>query len=165
MGTRFDVLSLRGLGMLTKHKLWSDAFQRVVALGVVHPNAQQRFLNAWCRVGSSLRQIIDDDPTLCDALRVLLPCYRGPPVSLYRGESARRQHIGLSWTRSYHLAEKFALYGIESVRSPRRGGGVVLHTIAEEVAIISAPCLLGGFEGEYIVDPRRLTDVTIIHRF
>ena len=48
------------------------------------------------------------------ALRILLPSYDGPDRQLFRGQLAS-EPVGLSWTRSHHIAVKFALYGMENV--------------------------------------------------
>jgi hypothetical protein len=70
----------------------------------------------------------------------------------------------MAWTRSYAIAKKFALYGIDNIdphnlekaKYPPRDGWVMLHANTDPENIICAPCLLGHAEGEYIVDPRKL---------
>ena len=69
----------------------------------------------------------------------------------------------MSWTRSYHIAEKFALYGLMNVdplnlpstRKGARKDGVILAAYMHG-EIVCAPCLLGYAEGEFIVDPRNV---------
>jgi hypothetical protein len=165
---RYPALGLGGLGLLTRHKLWPQAMRLAVEIGLAHPDAQRRFLDAWMRVGcgSTMRPEVGDDDLLLTALRILLPAYDGPPMILYRGQLPD-DPIGLSWSRSRHIAVKFALYADANVdpldleASARRRGlqprqGTVLRALAQPDAIICAPCLLGHAEGEYIVDPRRL---------
>ena len=125
-----------GLGQLTQHKLWPQ---------------------------SMLRRFVGDEALLIAALRVLLPPYDGPPMELWRGQSAN-EPIGLSWARQHHIAMKFALYGTANVnplnlhraRTPARRNAVILHIVADPAIIISAPCLHGMKEGEYILDPRNI---------
>lgn len=161
-------LGLARLGRLSREKLWPAAMRAVVDLGTAHPAAQEQFLRIWMRVGggSVLVDQIGDADLMVAALRVLLPPYNGPIMKLYRGQM-RDEPIGFSWSRSYHIALKFALYGQSNVdvhdldASARRQGykprtGLVLSALAPPAAIICAPCLLGHAEGEYIVDPRKI---------
>jgi hypothetical protein len=162
-------LSLTGLGLLTRHNLWPEAMRRVVKLGAAHTHAQGCYLDNWMRVGWLERRLVGDDDLFFTSLRVLLPRYEGPAMQLYRGSLAS-EPLGVSWSRGYHNALKFALYGLDNVdphrlhpnyrgsRVPnrKREGAVVLRTEAQPEQIICAPCLLGKEEGEYIVDPRGL---------
>ena len=156
-------LCLTGLGGLTRDEAWPEAMRAVIELGAVHSDARLRFLNAWTRVSTySIREWVDDDDLLFTALRVLLPPYDGGPMCLYRGQR-KGEPIGMSWTRSIHIAVKFALYGLANVdplnlhkaRIPPRRNGILLTAKASS-EIISAPCLLDFAEGEFIVDPRQL---------
>jgi hypothetical protein len=158
---RVAALSLGGLGLLSRHDLWSEAMRRISKLEASHPRAQERFLDVWTRVPQGIyRTRVNDDDIFFAALRVLLPPYAGGGVQLYRGQLAG-EPVGPSWTRSYHIAKKFALYGWDNVDPNRldrakiaaRDGAVVLRARVHD-EIICAPCLLGHAEGEYIVDPR-----------
>jgi hypothetical protein len=130
-----------------------------------HNCAHHRFLEVWGRVGFVLRKYVDDDDLFFAALRVLMPRYDGPSIKLYRGQ-LQGERPGPSWTRSHHIAFKFALFGEANVdpvtlmtrKTPVDGrpGAVILRAMAHQ-EIISAPCLLGYAEGEYVVDPRSLT--------
>jgi hypothetical protein len=146
--------------------------RRVVEVGRAHSDAQRRFLDTWMRVGVGLvmRPAVGDDDLLIAALRVLLPPYDGPSVILWRGQKPDAP-LGLSWTCSQHVAVKFALYGDRNVdpldleasgrrRRYRPRDGVVLRALAQPQAIVCAPCLLGEAEGEYIVNPRQLENIT-----
>jgi hypothetical protein len=77
---------------------------------------------------------------------------------LYRGQRIN-ETLGMSWTRSLHIAEKFALYGTAVDREIKwakpRDGQVIVADMHSE--IICAPCLLGHAEGEFIVDPRNVS--------
>jgi hypothetical protein len=156
---RLSCLGLSKLGVLTGDDgLWRDALRSVIALGVVHPDAQAAFLTTWTKVAvwSKVRARTGDDGLFFAAMRLLLPPYEGGPIRLFRGQAAN-DAVGMSWTRSEHIAETFALYGTavpsEIRHAPARPGAVLLvATLRSE--IICAPCLLGHREGEYIIDPR-----------
>ena len=71
-------------------------------------------------------------PALCNALRVLLPAYRGRSVRLFRGAGAyeRRHRIsGLCWSADRAGADRFA-----RERQVMDGGSVLLETIAPDAA-------------------------------
>jgi hypothetical protein len=144
---------------------WPDPFRRIVELGTVHPEAQAGFLDTWRRAPTYMfREYVGDDDLYFRGLRVLLPSYDGPPTMLYRGQ-VDGDPIGTSWSRSYHIAKKFALYSWNNVNpitlktdSKPRENSVVLRTLAS-VEIICAPCKINQWkfkEGEFILDPRGL---------
>lgn len=117
--------------------------------------------------GSFIRGRVGDDDLFFAALRKLLPQYDGAAMILYRGENGHPHsgHIGTSWTRSYRIAEKFALFGeaVSRVHPPRRAQGeAIVYRAPFHREIICAPCLLGQHEGEYVVDPRGIVPNTII---
>jgi hypothetical protein len=134
--------------------------RRIVGLQA-HPNAQHRFLNTWSRVAMSARmhEWVGDEDLVFAALRVLLPRYVGPAIILFRGQITG-DRVGASWTRSFAIAQNFALYGSENVNPhnlgathfpPRKNAAILRAFACQE--IICSPCLLGMGEGEYIVDP------------
>lgn len=133
----------------------------------VHPDFRSSFLAIWEAGGDHLRDLIDDDLLLLNLLHRFLPPYTGPDVELFRGETAwnrRRRTYGMSWSADREAATCFAL----DLRSSGDGGSVLLRTMAPSDAIICAPHVLGArraAEAEYIVDRRRLTDVTVLERF
>ena len=65
-------------------------------------------------MGRVIRPNVADDDLLIVALRILLPSYDGPPMTLYRGQMPD-EPIGLHWSRSWDVARKFALFGINNV--------------------------------------------------
>src|SRR5262245_54092247 len=68
---------------------WRTAMRRVRRLPATTSVFRGAFLNLWVKWGDHVRQEVGDDFALIDALRLLLPPYRGrQPVTLYRGESA-----------------------------------------------------------------------------
>jgi hypothetical protein len=101
----------------------------------VTPEIQAAFQQIWIET-NGLNKSCDDHRTLCEALRILTPKYKGSELPLYRGASGlerRRRRYGISWTSNLSAAEEFA----EGYRV-WPGGSVVLETIATPAAIISA---------------------------
>jgi hypothetical protein len=164
---RGAAISPAGLGQLTRYKLWHEAAERIVRIDAVHPAAQARFLETWCRV--PFRKYVTDDELWFTLARKMMPPYMGPAVRLYRGQILGDKP-GMSWTRSPHIALKFAPFGMDSIDPVRlaidgvpvarvaqcRPDAVVLQALVSATDIICAPCLLGKDEGEYLVDPRCL---------
>jgi hypothetical protein len=103
---------------------------------------------------------------LADALRVLLPAYAGPGLTLYRGDSCynrRCRSYGLSWSSERECAASFA----QDLWQTFDGGSVLLCTDAPAMSIICAPHRLGDDygEAEYLVDRRRLGAVHVLQRY
>lgn len=152
--------NLGALGMVMRSR---DALRAVANLEAVHPEVQRKILEGWTRVAvwQSVRHDIGDDGLWFAALRKLLPPYDGGPEDLVRGQ-LEGEPLGMSWTRSWHIAEKFARFGTASdyeIRTQRREprpGAIVIEAVAC-CEIICAPCLLGHKEGEFIIDPRGVT--------
>jgi hypothetical protein len=130
----------------------------------VHPKIQSAFLNIWVE-HKHLSLEVGDDRALLAALRVLLPVYNGPPVTLFRGTHARERRArryGMSWTSSREVGGIFA--------DPKRHGGddsVLIETIAPPEAILCDVAAAGGpyDENEYLVDRRYLTTVKLVRRY
>ena len=117
--------------------------------------------------GDHVRQDVNNDLALADALRVLLPPHLGPAVTLYRGESAwnrRRRKYGLSWSATAEVARQYASSGTYRTFA---GGAVLLETFARPEAIICAPLMHDDrySEQEYLVDRRRLRAVMVLERY
>ena len=166
-------LSPSGLGLLTRHKVWPGAMRRVVELGTcIHWHSNDISISGCVWVG---RYTSLSMTTICSSLvSILLPRYDGTSMPRYRGQRAD-EPVGVSWSRGYYNALKFALYGLDNVDprrlhpayrgpvpKPTREGTVVLMTEARTARIICAPCLLGEAEGEHILDPRGLK-TRVIH--
>ena len=160
------VLGPGGLGALTEHKLWTEAAEGIARLDAVHRDAQHVFLNTWIRVGCVLRGYVGDDDAFFAMLRKLLPAYDGPAQILYRGQR-KSEAPQPSWTRSEQIACKVALFGtanVEPVRLvarppkgvPRFADGIVLTARVHASRIISAPCLRGEREREFVLDVRAI---------
>ncbi len=145
---------------------WVCAMRSVSKLRSVPSVTKTCFLNYYVRYGDHLRQECSD-LILADALRVLLPMYRGSAKHLYRGESLHnrsRRTYGLSWTASIEVARNHAMKGIARTA---KGGSVVLETLAPKEAIIcKVPRTQDRYhEEEYIVDRRYLMAVKVTERF
>lgn len=145
---------------------WPCVFRRIVKKGPVPENARMFFLRQFLDIADLLRSETRDDLTYFKGLRVLLPSYDGPPVLLYRGESAnnrRHTRYGPSWSADKNVARSFA----SDLSVAAIGGGVLLATVAEPAAIIAAPAILDDRyrEQEYIVDRRFLSKVWVEERF
>ena len=166
---------------------WTTAIRKLAReIRVVSPDIQYAFQRVWIE-SKMLPRRVDDHPALCEAARILLPKYQGPPVRLFRGAGAaerRRRAYGLSWSTQIAAAERFA-----EERRVMDGGSVLLETLAPPEAIISAivypepfteaeiaelqaryPGVVieeasgYGAEGEYVLDRRLLGAVQVIRR-
>ena len=133
------------------------ALQAVVASDI-HPNDQIRegFLFSWV-MREGIRQDVEDDELLLDAMARPLPAYDGPDMKLYRGE-VRSSHDdgthGWAWTSNPEVAKSYAGF---AQRAP--SGGVFLAVQAPAEAIFCAPALFEhprDGEDEYMVDRRVL---------
>jgi hypothetical protein len=136
----------------------------------VPAKSRTMMLALWVQDGDALRDSVANDLLLFDALRNILPPYRGGPISLFRGETwfnRRRRAYGLSWSSDRIVAESFARnYPNFYVK-----GTLVLETLAPADAIICVPQLCGidqlppDAEAEYLVDRRRLKSVKAIAKY
>jgi hypothetical protein len=138
--------------------VWQEAFRAIVREADnagLDSEMQAACLRIWIHEGDHLRQEVGDDRMLVRALRVLLPPYQGPAMTLFRGDSAYNRKCrtyGLAWTSDRAIAAAFAENGYWRTFE---GGSAVLQTIAPSDSIICAPCLHDDRYGEteYLVDP------------
>ncbi len=146
---------------------WPAAMKRVARLGPLDADVRARMLEVWTRCGDAIRDAANGDAALLDALRVLLPPYTGPSVTLYRGDSAwnrRCRSYGLSWSASIDVARSFAL----GMWRTFQGGSVLVQVEAPAAAILCAAAEHGPDhfrEEEYLVDRRRLDRVQVLERY
>ncbi|WP_192384090.1 hypothetical protein [Mesorhizobium silamurunense] len=101
---------------------------------------------------------------MAGALRILMPpAYRGEPIRLYRGASARERRsasYGFSWSTDRTTARSFGEHWQRSAN-----GGVLLETIAPAQAILLVREVEGYYdEGEVVVDPYGLGPVKLVER-
>lgn len=104
-----------------------------------------------------LRELVDDEPAVIAMLRVWLPAYTGPDLTLYRGENVDRfeaGRLGIAWTREIEKARMFAS-GLNALGR----GGALLCCLVPSTAIIAGPSKHSEYiqEGEFTVDPRGLS--------
>jgi hypothetical protein len=131
-----------------------------------HPASFRRHcLSIWLRHGDGFRSDITNDFLLIKLLHVLLPPYKGPALTLFRGETfwnRCRRTYGMAWTTNIEVARDYA--GDKQRRSP--SGSVVLSTCAPAAAIICAPKLIDNRYGEdeILVDRRKLHHVAVVTR-
>lgn len=145
---------------------WRRTFLRIARLDSIDQGLRLAFLQIWLESGDHLRQEVGDDLLLVRGLRVLLPPYDGPAVTLYRGETAgnrRDRTYGLSWSSDRNVAEAYATTGLCRTCE---FGSVLLQALSPPEAIICAPAAHDDrfAEAEYLVDRRRLRDVTVLQR-
>ena len=161
---------------------WPRALRAIVHdISKVTPDIQHAFQQVWIQT-KMLGLRVNDNPVLCQALRVLMPEFKGETLRLFRGASAgerRRAAYGVSWTSNPSAAEEFA----ESYRV-FPGGSVVLETVARPDAIISTVEYPPPFteaekaelppsvtvveyheEREYLVERRLLGPVGVLRRY
>ena len=150
-----------------KHRTeWRDLIRALTDLPPSSDQLAERFHTQWDVCHHFLRELVDDDVLLMPMLRVWLPRYDGPDLTLYRGENIDRfeaGRIGMAWSDKQETAEMFAR-GPNAVSK----GGVILRVTATTSAIISGPSWhssqwLG--ENEFTLDTGQLAVVTAIARF
>lgn len=146
---------------------WKKGMRAIAKVDDVPIEFRERFLRGpWLVKGDHIRQEVLNDRILLDALRSLLPHYRGPARTLFRGDSMynrQRRTYGPSWTESIEVARQYA----EGTWRTFKGGSVLLETRAPPEAVICAPAMFDDryAEREYIVDRRRLSAVKVVQRF
>jgi hypothetical protein len=145
---------------------WRHAFKAVAKGRRPNSQIQKMFLRVWIE-SKSIQRRVGDDRVCLDALRLLCPRYQGASVRLFRGDSfENRCHrtYGIAWSADRDTAMRFAR---EPWHNGRKGGSVLLETLAPREAIISSTHLIGDHYGEqeYLLDRRRLKSVKVIDRY
>lgn len=146
-----------------------QGWRKIILVVRRHPSPPAAFKRwfrdaLWVPHGDAVRTEVNDDLLLADALRVLLPSYRGAPIRLWRGESLgnrRRRTYGLSWSRDAVVAESFAT----GARRLYTGGSVLLETVAPPEAVICSVPSRTSREQEVLIDRRRLQTVRVLARY
>lgn len=145
---------------------WRRAFEACRELSAP-ASFRKWFLGLWQSDGDSLRTEVGDDLVLIDALRAMLPKYRGSALTIYRGDSwenRRRRTYGLSWSTERPVGDVFA----RDRRSKYVCGTVLLTAEAPPEAVL---CLTASHsrqfreECEVLVDRRRLSRVRVLARY
>ena len=148
---------------MTRLDCWRQCFERVAH----EPHDQalgDGLLSFWmayglCSVPCGLK---DDIAVFADALRRHLPPYRGPGMTLYRGQLESRNLAGvygIAWTSRRRVARDFAA----RQASLEQQQSVVLRIDAEPGRIVAPPTegSLWMDEHEYIIDPRGIQAVVV----
>ena len=125
-------------------------------------------MRAWVGAGDHIRSEVDDDLILIRGLRRLLPSYRGPPRTFYRGESVynwKRRTYGLSWSGQVDVARGFAESSYVGSYRYFEGGSVLVKVVARSHNMICAVTDDHYVEEEYLLDRRGLKGVTAVQRY
>jgi len=164
---------------------WLVAMRKVAReVRAVSPQIQSAFQAVWIE-SKMLPRSVGNHRALCNAARLLLSKYSGPPVRLFRGAGAaerRRRIYGLSWSENVECATRFA-----DGRRMWAGGSVLLETRAAPKAIICKitypkpltqkeikafkrkypGITIDEFhdEQEYLIDRRYLSVVKVVRRY
>lgn len=145
------------------------AWRRLIAeLAGNAPQCQgeaERFHDHWHVCHHYVRELVDDPPAILRMLRVWLPPYAGPGLTLYRGENIDRmeaRRVGIAWTPDLGTARTFAS-GLNATRK----GGVLLRAAVPPQAIIAAPSAHARWlgENEFTVDASHIDEFVEIARF
>lgn len=144
---------------------WRRLFADLIACPPRDGEISGRFHEQWHVSHFNIRELVDDDDLVMDALWKWLPGYDGPAMLLYRGENIDRLdagRIGTAWSDKEETAEMFAR-GWNAVGR----GGVLLRTMAPAEAIIAGPSTHSLYlgEAEFTVDIRKLEEIETVARF
>lgn len=147
-------------------RLWREAIEEMIRAGRPELKDSERFHTEWITRGHRIRELVNDDNLLLDAIRQWLPMYTGPSLTLYRGENIERwrsNRCGFAWTDKREIAVMFAR-GLNAMYGE---GGILLSTVAPATAIIAGPNSHSIWlnEDEYVLDIRHLGEITELQRF
>lgn len=157
---------LRSPWIEVHRRAWRDLFAELPSRPPRDVEISNLFHTTWHVSHHFIRELVDDDELLLDAIRVWLPPYEGPSLTLYRGENIDRLalgKIGTAWSDRVETARMFA----SGWNSCGKGGVILKATVSSE-AIIAGPSAhssnwLG--EREYTVDPNKLGGYEEVERF
>jgi hypothetical protein len=145
---------------------WPQVMRKIAKSPAPSDQFRRFLLNLWRHDRDHIRQEVGDDLLLADALRVMLPPYDGPAITLYRGEgfgNRKRRTYGLSWSSDIEIARCFAKRYCRNTS----GGSVLLEVTASPEAIVCrvAEAVDSYVEKEVVVDRRLLRGVKALERF
>ena len=150
----FELMDLSGT--------WRRAFRALIRSGQVDDSIKPVFTEAWLRSGDRMSDQVGDSLVFVSALRLFLPAYEGPTLTLLRGDSFwswERRSYGASWSADRDVANGDALQARRGL-----GGSVLLQASAPPEAIVFAPASGHGNEQRHIVDRHLLHEVTMVER-
>jgi hypothetical protein len=167
------MISVTGFELLTDRGLWREALLAVGKIKTPDPRAQQRFVKLWMikwgsedRGWSAVRGLVGDDDIYFKALRVLLPAYKGPPITLYRGQ-LKHEPIEPSWTSDEYIARRYAHFGFlepnpkDLEEDPATRDYFIGFRDDEEPVLLEGEMHreiiseLFNYSAEFVVDPRK----------
>lgn len=152
---------------IERARLWPQAVDAVVKFDLVPSKAiAEAFHTYWTEIGFRVREAVSNDPLMLNALRLLLPPYHGPGLTLYRGENLDRWQqgrLGFGWTPRREVATMFA----SGLAASEGTGGILVCANVPCNAIIASPGKHSRYldEDEYIVDPRHLGTIQALEQF
>lgn len=141
--------------------IWPRAWKRVINIKQeLSDDVKRFFVSVWFQFGEHLRQEAADDLLFIDALRKIMPPYKGRDMTLYRGETAsNRDHhtYGPCWDAQRYVARQHAERGF---CRQSEGGSRLLQAKVPASAIITH---IGSYrpnsaEDEYLIDRRGLPE-------
>jgi hypothetical protein len=164
-----DVNALsKAVAQVDVNSVWKQTLRALIRRSIAGSEELRRhFLGIYLAHGNHIRQEVEDDFLVAEALRLLLPAYHGLGLRLFRGESLfnrRRRSYGLSWSDDIEVARSCAETGMCRTAN---GGSILLAVDAPANAIICATWVhndrLG--EREFIADRRLLKGISVVARF
>jgi hypothetical protein len=162
-----DVNALpRAVAQVDVNFVWKPSLRALLRRGIAGSEELRRhFLDTYSARGNHIRQEVEDDFLVAEALRLILPAYQGLGLRLFRGESVfnrRRRSYGLSWSDDMEVARSYAETGICRTAN---GGSILLAVDAPADAIICATGVHTDREREFIADRRLLKGISVVARF
>ena len=152
----------KSLELMDLSGTWRRAFRALIRSGQVDDSIKPVFTEAWLRSGDRMSDQVGDDLVFVSALRLFLPAYEGPILTLLRGDlfwNWERRSYGASWSADRDVAKGDALQAQRGL-----GGSVLLQASAPAEAIVFAPASGHGNEQRHMVDRRLLHGVTVVER-
>ena len=114
----FELMDLSGT--------WRRAFRALIRSGQVDDSIKPVFTEAWLRTGDRMSDQVGDSLVFVSALRLFLPAYEGPTLTLLRGDSFwswERRSYGASWSADRDVAKSDALQARVRFRRKRASSG------------------------------------------
>ena len=96
----FELMDLSGT--------WRRAFRALIRSGQVDDSIKPVFTEAWLRSGDRMSDQVGDNLVFVSALRLFLPAYEGPTLTLLRGDlfwNWERRSYGASWSADRDVAK------------------------------------------------------------
>ena len=148
---------------IKRHGCWHEALSPILQFPGPDESIGQRVFALWISYGFGIaRSMNDNHLIIAEVLKHLLPPYKGPGLTLYRGQSKAHydEHwYGFSWTPKLESARNYSAWH-------RKDGchGVVLRIDATPEMIVAAPNEHSSGIGdyEYVLDPKLLKGISVV---